>query len=208
MRDQEHRRAGLAPHAQQLVAHQQPRLLVERAERLVEQDQPRLHHERARDAHALPHAARELRRIARREIGQARRASARCARARRARPRRKRRAAQAEGDVVGDVEPGQRRIVLEHDADAVGRLAGDRPALRTRSCLRSRACSPAISSSSVDLPQPDGPTTAKNSPRRSSRSIGPSACSGAGGWPARKTLPTLREPDLPARHGPLAARPY
>ena len=32
--------------------------------------------------------------------------------------------------------------------------------------------SPAISSSSVDLPQPDGPTTAKNSPCRMSRSIG------------------------------------
>ena len=28
---------------------------------------------------------------------------------------------------------------------------------------------------SVDLPQPEGPTTAKNSPRRNSRSIGPSA---------------------------------
>ncbi len=62
---------GLAPQAQQLVAHQEPRLLVERAERLVEQDQPRLHHERARDAHALAHPAGELRRIARREVGQA-----------------------------------------------------------------------------------------------------------------------------------------
>ena len=39
--------------------------------------------------------------------------------------------------------------------------------------------SPAITSSSVDLPQPDGPTTAKNSPGAISRSIGPSACSGA-----------------------------
>ena len=36
MRDEEDRRAGLAPHAQQLVAHQQARLLVERAEGLVE----------------------------------------------------------------------------------------------------------------------------------------------------------------------------
>ena len=59
------------PHPQQLVAHQQACLLVERAERLVEQDQPRLHHQRARDAHALAHAARELRRIAGREIGEA-----------------------------------------------------------------------------------------------------------------------------------------
>jgi hypothetical protein len=54
-------RIGFAPHPQQLVAHQEPRLLVERAERLVEQDEPRLHHERARDAHALAHAAGKLR---------------------------------------------------------------------------------------------------------------------------------------------------
>src|ERR1700734_3710407 len=35
---------------------------------------------------------------------------------------------------------------------------------------------PAISSSNVDLPQPDGPTTEKNSPRANARSIGPTAC--------------------------------
>src|SRR6185369_7776350 len=36
---------------------------------------------------------------------------------------------------------------------------------------------PASTSSRVDLPQPDGPTTAKNSPRRRSMSIGPRAFS-------------------------------
>src|SRR6202011_4722592 len=36
--------------------------------------------------------------------------------------------------------------------------------------------SPASSSSSVDLPHPEGPTTAKNSPWCKSRSSGPSAC--------------------------------
>src|SRR6185312_3843787 len=40
--------------------------------------------------------------------------------------------------------------------------------------------SPAISSRSVDLPQPEGPTIAKNSPLRIVRSIGPSACTA---WP-------------------------
>src|SRR6202162_2867161 len=45
--------------------------------------------------------------------------------------------------------------------------------------------SPAIISRSVDLPQPDGPTTAKNSPRESSRLIGPSACRGCSGVPVR-----------------------
>ena len=38
------------------------------------------------------------------------------------------------------------------------------------------ALRPAIRSISVVLPQPDGPTTAKNSPRARSRSSGPSAC--------------------------------
>src|SRR5436190_15969009 len=50
---------------------------------------------------------------------------------------------------------------------------------------------PAITSSSVDLPQPDGPTTAKNSPRAISRSTGPSASTG----PVRPRPPkTLRTP--------------
>src|SRR5437868_4407252 len=40
--------------------------------------------------------------------------------------------------------------------------------------------SPAITSSSVDFPQPEGPTTAKNSPRASVRSSGPSASTSGG----------------------------
>ncbi len=63
MGDQQHGGAGLAPQPQQLVAHQQPRLLIERAERLVEQDEARLQHQGAGDAHALAHAAGKLRRI-------------------------------------------------------------------------------------------------------------------------------------------------
>src|SRR4051812_27826564 len=48
--------------------------------------------------------------------------------------------------------------------------------LPSKAMLPSLACCrPAISSNSVDFPQPDGPTTAKNSPVRSSRSSGPSA---------------------------------
>src|SRR5689334_25203798 len=54
------------------------------------------------------------------------------------------------------------------------------------------ALKPAMISSSVDLPQPDGPTTAKNSPRRSSRSIGPSACSAARSRDAGNVLFTPR----------------
>ena len=45
-------------------------------------------------------------------------------------------AAQAERDIRGDVEPRQRRVVLKHDADAVGRLAGDRPSFEVDRTLR------------------------------------------------------------------------
>jgi hypothetical protein len=38
--------------------------------------------------------------------------------------------------------------------------------------------SPASNSSKVDFPQPDGPTTEKNSPLRNCRSIGPTAWTG------------------------------
>src|ERR1700722_19009913 len=52
--------------------------------------------------------------------------------------------------------------------------------------------SPASTSSSVDFPQPEGPTTVKSSPRMTSRSTGPSACTSA--WPSwpGKTLVTPR----------------
>src|SRR5207302_2891992 len=64
-----------------------------------------------------------------------------------------------------------------------------RPSNSTLPCVA--GVKPAMISSSVDLPQPDGPTTAKNSPRRNSRSIGPSACSAAVVGLAGKVLPTL-----------------
>src|SRR4029079_2341766 len=54
------------------------------------------------------------------------------------------------------------------------------------------AVRPAISSSSVDFPQPDGPTTAKNSPLRISMSIGPSACTGFPPAAAGNTFVTPR----------------
>src|SRR6185295_3076112 len=52
--------------------------------------------------------------------------------------------------------------------------------------------SPAINSSRVDFPQPEGPTTAKNSPGLRSRSMGPSACSPAAAPAAGNTLVTPR----------------
>ena len=52
--------------------------------------------------------------------------------------------------------------------------------------------SPAMISSSVDFPHPEGPTTAKNSPRTRSRSIGPSALTSACCLVAGKTRVTPR----------------
>src|SRR5256885_14553229 len=67
---------------------------------------------------------------------------------------------------------------------------------------------PAITSRSVDLPHPEGPTTAKNSPRSISTSTGPSACSGLGGRPVMNVLPTPESLTRGAATGgaPLARR--
>jgi len=111
--------------------------LVERAERLVEEDQARLHHQRARDAYALAHAARELRRIARGEIGEAHETQY-VTNAGVSLVPRQRRAAQPERDVVLDVEPWQRRVLLEDDADAVGRFSRDGLALERDAALGRR----------------------------------------------------------------------
>ena len=99
---------------------------------------------------------------------------------------------QAEFDVFAHVEPGKAGILLEHDADAVGNILLDRPAFEFDHLLPLGAARPAINSSSVDLPQPDGPTTAKNSPFLISRSIGPSACTACPPAPAGKTFVTPR----------------
>ena len=204
VRDEEHGRRRLAPQAQEFVAHQEARLLVERAERLVEQDQARLHDERARDAHALAHAARELRGIARREVGQADELQHV---ARRACPSRR---AQATSDAGRTRRCPRRRATRARRPPGTRRrcrraLRPRSACLRTRSCPRSRGVRPAMSSSSVDLPQPDGPTTAKNSPLRISKSIGPTACRGAGGRPVMKVLPTLSSRTCAVTHYCLIA---
>ena len=64
VRHVEDRLARPLPDRQQLLLHELARLGVERGERLVHQQHGRIDGQRARDAHALPHAARELVRIA------------------------------------------------------------------------------------------------------------------------------------------------
>ncbi len=105
---------------------------------------------------------------------------------------------EAEGDVVAADQPGKGRILLEHHADAVRDLPGDRPPLEGDLAARSAMDSPAISSSRVDLPQPDGPTTEKNStaPQLQGRSA-PGAWIGSSRLARRwTTLSTLAQRDL------------
>ena len=112
MRDVHERGAGLAVHAPQLDLHLQPDLEVERRERLVEQQHARAVDERAGQRDALHLAAGQLVGPAlavaleaheRERLGHA------LGRARPARPG----DAQAERDVVGDVEVREQRRALE-----------------------------------------------------------------------------------------------
>ena len=76
------------------------------------------------------------------------------------------------GDVAGDVEVLEELAVLEHQREAalVGRDAGEVAVRRTRRCRRPGPRGRPPSRSSVDLPQPDGPSTATTDPAGTSRS--------------------------------------
>ena len=169
-----------APKPQYLVAHKQARLRIERTERFVEQNEARLQHQRARDADALAHAAGQLRRIGLGKILQAHEgerivdaaADFRLRRRRCGAARRRRYPTPSARE--SSRPPGTRRRCRR-------RLRRGSACPRTSPCPSLAVCKPARTSRKVDLPQPDGPTTAKNSPLRRSRSIGPSACTG--GWP-------------------------
>ena len=77
------------------------------------------------------------------------------------------------GDVVTDGHVREERVVLEHRVDValVGRQLRDVPAVEQDAPDRSAARSPAIIRSVVVLPEPDGPSSEKNSPRPMSRSM-------------------------------------
>ena len=154
------------------AAHADPQTRIEIAERLVEQQHLRADHQGAGDGDALQLAARQLVRPAlavARAAGPAPSASSTRVAISAAGTWR---ALQAIGDVAGDGEVGKHRIVLEHHADvaqmrpAAGRCA----ASPKRISPSSSSQKPAIMRSSVVLPQPDGPSSVKNSPSPTSRS--------------------------------------
>ena len=115
MGDEQHGRGGLIPDAQQQLLHVGARLGIQRAEGLVHQHRAGAQRKRSGDGHALLHASGKGVRVSLLEAGQ---------------PRGLDQLAhdpaplgnghpvdlQAIGDVVGDVEPGERRVFLEHHA--------------------------------------------------------------------------------------------
>ena len=113
--DEQHRLAVGAPQIEQQIAHDLPRLRVERAERLVHQQDFRIADQHLREADALALAAREHVRIAVAERAQAHarkpglRARARLARRRAGR-------LQPDGDVLQRGLPGKQRVGLEQIA--------------------------------------------------------------------------------------------
>ena len=128
--------------------------------------------QRARDRHALALAARELRRRVRRAGARARPPPAPRAPARRRSPRRDVRVEQAGRDVVQRGHPVEQEELLEHEPD-LARPQRRQRALAQRRGVAARRPRPSpplgrssvpITCSSVDLPEPDGPTTATASP--------------------------------------------
>ncbi len=115
---------------------------------------------------------------------------------------------QAEADVAPHRHVREQRVVLEHHAEA----AILRPdlvdaAARPARSLPSVSCSsPAMQFSAVDLPQPDGPSRATNSPRLTVRVTSRSACV----WPKSRLTPVepqLAEVARDDRHAALLADP-
>jgi hypothetical protein len=137
MGDQQHGRAGLAPQAQKLLAHQQPRLLVEGAERLIEQDEARPHDQGAGNANALPHSAGKLRRIGTGKFGETHEIY-RVAHGSGGFAGGESRLTQAERDIAGDGKPGETGILLEDDPNAVRNSSGNGATFKLDRPLRRR----------------------------------------------------------------------
>ena len=163
--------ARLAQNLPHLLAHRGAQIGVEIGERLVEQDHLRPRRQGARQRHALLLPAGELIGGAPAQPGQPdRRQRGVDARiAVRAMP------GQAEGHVLRHAEMRKQRVVLKdhphpaplgrHPAAAARARGAHDVAARSRSSRRRGRSKPAMRRSAVVLPQPLGPSKARNSPR-------------------------------------------
>ena len=166
--------------AADLHLHLGPQLAIEIGERLVEQQQRRARDQAARQRHALLLAARELVRIALLQPFQLQEPQRPGQPLVAARALRTRLHAQRKDDVLRHGLVREEQEVLEHHADmaAVGRQAGDVLPADRPPAPRSGRSSPAMMRSSVVLPEPLGPSRAKNSSCRMSRSTPSTAFTG------------------------------
>ena len=173
--DQDDGEADLLPqvaqHAPQLLAREG----VERGERLVEHQQRRLVDQRAAQRDALLHAAGELPGIALAEPvepdgpEQRARLLAVLGLLRRNLVAMRLDDLEREQHVVDHLAPGQQVRVLERHAGDLHRPA--HPVAEDDDLAGIGRTSPVTSFISDDLPQPEGPTTAANSPRRTVRLV-------------------------------------
>ena len=166
MGHEQHRLLLALPDPQQDFVHVDLGVGIERAERLVHQQYLRLDDQRSHQRGALAHAARQRRRIGVLETLQAglRDAGRDALLALGLGHAGK---LQAVADIVGDGAPGKQRVALEHIADIGRRLARRRPACRRSGSGRCVGLiRVAIMLRTVLLPEPDGPSNATNSPRR------------------------------------------
>ena len=145
---------------------------VEVRERLVEQKHAGVAHQRAADRDALALAAGQLGRPAVEQVGDLQHLGSRASTRRSISARGMPRNLQAERHVAAHGHARIERVGLEHHGDAAilrlvpGDVAAADPDLARHRC-RVR---PAMALSSVDLPQPDGPSSTRNSDCATSRS--------------------------------------
>ena len=170
-------------HALLVVQPAQPRAQlgadggVERAERLVEQQHLRLDGERAGERHPLALAARELVRAAARPTSSARPAPAARRRGRGSRPWARLRIRRPKATFSRTLMCANGGVVLEHEADRRAPGAARCVTSRRRSATVpvSGGSRPAMIRSSVDLPEPLGPSSAVSEPSGTSSETSSSA---------------------------------
>jgi hypothetical protein len=180
VRDQDGRDVDLVVQPAQPLAQLRADLRVERAERLVEQEHARLHRQRAGERHALALAARELVGVALVVAGEPDDAEQLVDRASISPSALADR--QPERDVVAHGHVLERRVVLEHEADVAPLRRDVVTSSPVISPCRVGLSSPAMIRSSVDLPEPLGPSSAVSEPSgissvtSSSAAKSPNAC--------------------------------
>ena len=165
MRDVEKRHPDLTLNTPKLRLHGLTQLPIQGPQGLVQQEHVGLQHQGTRQSHALLLPAAELVWTARLQTGQLHQVEHgldtsrdfRLGQASALHP-------QAEGDVVLDSEMREQGVMLKHNIDAagIGRLVVHRAANADLTAVG--VSSPPIRRNVVVLPQPLGPSRAKNSP--------------------------------------------